>query len=180
MSDNVTETTVVAPEESSVLEPPKTFGGIFKQLGPGLMIEASIVGSGELIATTKTGAKAGMSLLWLIIIGCLIKVFVQIELGRNAIGQGKTTLTALNEVPGPRMRVNWILWFWLLMMLVGFGQLGGIVGGVGQAFVTLGGRRIVGAHRSGTFCGEGMVPVAAEGTRHAHRGGVARLYGAPS
>jgi Mn2+/Fe2+ NRAMP family transporter len=133
MSDNVTETTVVAPEESSVLEPPKTFGGIFKQLGPGLIIAASIVGSGELIATTKTGAQAGMSLLWLIIIGCLIKVFVQIELGRNAIGQGKTTLTALNEVPGPRMRVNWILWFWLLMMLVGFGQLGGIVGGVGQA-----------------------------------------------
>jgi Mn2+/Fe2+ NRAMP family transporter len=133
MSDTNTETTNVAPAESSILEPPRHFGGIVKQLGPGLIIAASIVGSGELIATTKTGAQAGMSLLWLIIVGCLIKVFVQIELGRNAIGRGQTTLTALNEVPGPRMIVNWILWWWLLMMLVGFGQLGGIVGGVGQA-----------------------------------------------
>jgi Mn2+/Fe2+ NRAMP family transporter len=131
MSDS-TETTDVTPEDS-ILEPPKTFGGIARQLGPGLIIAASIVGSGELIATTKTGAQAGISLLWLIIVGCLIKVFVQIELGRNAIGRGQTTLTALNTVPGPRMVVNWILWFWLIMMLVGFGQLGGIVGGVGQS-----------------------------------------------
>ena len=132
MSDSNPETNV-APEESSILEPPTKLKGIAKQLGPGLIIAASIVGSGELIATTKTGAQAGISLLWLIIVGCLIKVFVQIELGRNAIGRGQTTLTALNTVPGPRMVVNWILWFWLIMMLVGFGQLGGIVGGVGQS-----------------------------------------------
>lgn len=132
MSDTKSETTSVDPAKSSMLEPPTTMRGISRQLGPGLIIAAAIVGSGELIATTKTGAQAGMSLLWLIIVGCLIKVFVQIELGRNAICRGQTTLTALDTVPGPRMRVNWILWWWLIMMLVGFGQLGGIVGGVGQ------------------------------------------------
>ena len=115
------------------VEPPTSFFGILKRLGPGLIIAGSIVGSGELIATTKTGAQAGIMLLWLIIIGCLIKVFVQIELGRYTIGHGETTLSALNKVPGPRFYVNWIVWFWLLMMLLGIGQLGGIVGGVGQA-----------------------------------------------
>ncbi|MEX2112242.1 MAG: Nramp family divalent metal transporter, partial [Pirellulales bacterium] len=87
----------------------------------------------ELIATTKTGAQAGITLLWLIVIGCVIKVFVQIELGRYTITHGETTLAALDQVPGPRWRVNWIVWFWLAMMVIGVGQLGGIVGGVGQA-----------------------------------------------
>src|SRR3990172_8838288 len=113
--------------------PPTTLLGIAGRLGPGLIIAGSIVGSGELIATTKTGAQAGITLLWLIIIGCVIKVFVQIELGRYTITHGETTLAAINQVPGPRLKVNWIVWFWLAMMVVGFGQLGGIVGGVGQA-----------------------------------------------
>lgn len=114
-------------------EPPQSFFGILKRLGPGLIIAGSIVGSGELIATTKTGAQAGITLLWLIIVGCVIKVFVQIELGRYTIGHGETTLAALDQVPGPRFRVGWIVWFWLAMMFIGVGQLGGIVGGVGQA-----------------------------------------------
>ncbi|MBX3444068.1 MAG: transmembrane Mn(2+) transporter [Planctomyces sp.] len=114
-------------------DPPRTFSGTLRQLGPGLIIAGSIVGSGELILTTKTGAQAGMTLLWLIILGCIIKVFVQIELGRYSITRGVTTLAALNSVPGPRLRVNWILWFWVAMMLASTAQLGGIVGGVGQS-----------------------------------------------
>ncbi|MCH7987999.1 MAG: Nramp family divalent metal transporter, partial [Planctomycetes bacterium] len=120
-------------DNSGIVEPPKDFWGIVKRLGPGLIIAGSIVGSGELIATTKTGAQAGISLLWLILIGCVIKVFVQIELGRYTISHGETTLAALNRIPGPRFRVKWIIWYWLIMVLVGLGQVGGIVGGVGQA-----------------------------------------------
>lgn len=116
-----------------IVPPPSSFLGIMGRLGPGLIIAGSIVGSGELIATTKTGAQAGITLLWLIMVGCVIKVFVQIELGRYTITHGETTLAALNQVPGPRLKVNWIIWFWLVMMVFGIGQLGGIVGGVGQS-----------------------------------------------
>jgi len=118
---------------SEVVDPPTTVRGILRKLGPGLIIAGSIVGSGELIATTAVGAEAGFVLLWLIIIGCLIKVFVQIEFGRFTITSGRTTLDGLNEVPGPRARVNWIMWFWLVFIVVALGQLGGIIGGVGQA-----------------------------------------------
>src|SRR5690606_2685654 len=116
-----------------VEDPPRDVWGILRRLGPGLIIAGSIVGSGELIATTKTGAQAGIALLWLVIIGCVIKVFVQVELGRYAISHGETTLAALDRVPGPRLRANWIIWCWSAMMLCTIGQLGGIVGGVGQA-----------------------------------------------
>jgi Mn2+/Fe2+ NRAMP family transporter len=120
-------------------DPPQTLGGILKKLGPGLIIAGAIVGSGELIATTAVGAEAGFVLMWLIIIGCLIKVFVQIEFGKYAIMNGKTTLDGMNEVPGPRFggpknaRVNWICWFWLVFIVVALVQIGGIIGGVGQA-----------------------------------------------
>jgi len=131
---------------SLIESPPTTIGGILRRLGPGLIVAGSIVGSGELIATTKTGAEAGFWLLWLILIGCVIKVFIQVEFGRYSIVNGGSTMEALNSVPGPRIDIsltsapesrrmtgNWIVWYWFLMWLASIGQLGGIVGGVGQA-----------------------------------------------
>ena len=121
------------PETDSTLRPPRGLFQTLRHLGPGLIVAGAIVGSGELIMTTKTGAQAGISLLWLIIVGCIIKVFVQVELGRYAITSGQTTLAALNSLPGPKLIVHPVLWLWLAMMAATVLQLGGIVGGVGQA-----------------------------------------------
>ena len=115
-----------------IVDAPAKPAGILRNLGPGIIIAASIVGSGGMFATTKAGAEAGIWLLWLIVLGCVIKVFVQVELGRYTVSHGATTLEGLNQVPGPRLRVRWIVWFWLAMFLFGVGQLGGIIGGVGQ------------------------------------------------
>jgi len=114
-------------------EPPRTLFATLFRLGPGMIIAGSIVGSGELIATTKAGAEAGFWLLWLIIIGCIIKVSTQIEFGRHAVTWGQTPLNALNSLPGPRLKVNWLLWYWTGMTMLVISQQGGIVGGVGQA-----------------------------------------------
>ena len=120
--------------EPQVVEAPTNIGGILRRLGPGLIIAGSIVGSGELIATTSTGAQAGFSLLWLIILGCIIKVYCQVELGRFTIATGNTTMSGLASVPLLRFgRINIIIVFWFVMFVAILGQLGGIVGGVGQA-----------------------------------------------
>ena len=110
-----------------IKEPPQTIGGIIRHLGPGLIIAGSIVGSGELIATTIVGAEAGFWLLWIIIIGCVIKVLTQVEMGRYTISSGKTSLGAMAEVPGPRIRGrgNWLTLYWFLMFVFSLGQLGG-------------------------------------------------------
>ncbi len=115
---------------SPITEPPKDWKGILKQLGPGLIISANIVGSGELIVTTKVGADVGFSLLWFIILGCMIKVFLQVELGRYTLSKGKSTLEALNSVPGPRIWVSWLVWCWIIMFVATFFQLSGMVGGI--------------------------------------------------
>ena len=110
--------------------PPTRAVSILRQVGPGLIITASIVGSGELIVTPKLGSEVGFTLLWFIIAGCLIKVFVQIELGRYAIASGQTTIAALDTIPGPRARVSWLVWLWLLMFIALPFQVAGMMGGI--------------------------------------------------
>ena len=68
-------------------------------------------------------------MLWFIIFGCFIKVFVQIELGRFAVSRGMTTLEAMNSIPGPRLIVSWLVWLWVLMYFALIFQVAGMVGG---------------------------------------------------
>ena len=124
----------VVPGEKDRRHPPRDFRSILKQLGPGLIISASIVGSGELIATTTLGAHVGLAALWLIILSCLIKVVVQQELARYTISSGETSFQALNRVPGPRWKASWVVWAWMLMFCGVTFQSGGILGGLGQVF----------------------------------------------
>ncbi|SFH52305.1 Nramp family divalent metal transporter [Planctomicrobium piriforme] len=118
------------PED--VQEPPTSLWAALRKIGPGIILAGTIVGSGELILTTGLGAKHGYVFLWLILFSCVIKVFVQIELGRYAISSGRPTLGALNELPGKGRGVHWLVWWWFLMMICTVMQLGGMTGGVGQ------------------------------------------------
>lgn len=129
----LTSAPMSAPENA-----PQRFADTLRYIGPGLIVTASIVGSGELIVTPRVASETGFQLLWLIILGCVVKVFVQIELGRYAVATGKTTLQALDQVPGPRLRVSWILWIWLAVFLAIISQVGGIIGGTAEV-LTAGG-----------------------------------------
>jgi Mn2+/Fe2+ NRAMP family transporter len=112
---------------------PTTLRDTLAQLGPGIILASSIVGSGELIAATTVGAEAGFSLLWLIVIGCAIKVAAQIEIGRHTLAWGRTPLAAFDRVPGPRIGgLGWIYWGWVVMTALVVVQQGGILAGVAQ------------------------------------------------
>ena len=102
-------------------------------IGPGIILAGTIVGSGELLLTTGLGATEGFTFLWLILFSCVIKVFVQIELGRYAISSGKPTLGALNSLSGPRFGAHVLVWWWFFMMLATIFQLGAMTGTVGQS-----------------------------------------------
>jgi manganese transport protein len=125
-------------QAEALRQPPRRVREMLAYLGPGLIISANIVGSGELIVTTQLGAKAGFTLLWFIVFSCLIKVFVQIELGRYAVSEGVTTLAALDRLPGPRVVVSWVLWLWVLMYVGTLFQMSGMVGGIASLFAPRG------------------------------------------
>lgn len=134
MTDKPTADPYALPPEA-IQDPPPSLFTAFRKIGPGLVLAGSIVGTGELINTTRLGAKQGYILLWLILFSCIIKVFVQVELGRYAITHGKTTLAALHTLPGPRLGTSWLSWLWLCMMLTTQAQIGAMEGLVGQAVV---------------------------------------------
>ena len=116
-----------------IQEPPATLWAALRKIGPGIVLAGTIVGSGELLLTTGLGAKHGFVFLWLILFSCVIKVFVQVELGRYAISSGKPTLGALQEIRIFGMPGTWLLWWWFIMLFCTVFQLGGMTGTIGQA-----------------------------------------------
>jgi Mn2+/Fe2+ NRAMP family transporter len=131
--NNIRQSDPYRLDSSSITPAPGNFRQKLKYLGPGFILSASVVGSGELIATTALGAKAGFVTLWVILVSCLVKVVLQLEFGRQSITRGISAMSLMNELPGPRFgkqKVSWAAWSWLVLWLPKPLQLGGIIGGV--------------------------------------------------
>ncbi|NGN64384.1 divalent metal cation transporter [Streptomyces sp. A7024] len=116
-----------------VRTPPRTLRERMRYLGPGFVLTASVVGSGELIVTTSLGAKAGFALLWLVILGAAVKVWVQVELARWTILNGETALAGYGKVRPRIGRMGWINWLWIGLDLAKNFQRGGVIGGTAAA-----------------------------------------------
>jgi manganese transport protein len=115
---------------ATIKEPPQGFFPSLKFLGPGFILSASIVGSGELIATTTLGARAGFTAFWVIIVSCFVKVAIQLEFGKHAILTGETAMQSFNKLPGPRInKSGWAVWGVFLLTLMKVVQVGGMLGG---------------------------------------------------
>jgi manganese transport protein len=119
-------------DRAAVEVPPATLTSALRRIGPGMVLAASIVGSGELIATTTLGAQVGFAVLWIIVLSCAIKPVVQGEFGRYTIATGHTALEGFNRMPGPRAGVSWLVWAWILTVTLSLLQVGGMYGGVAQ------------------------------------------------
>ncbi len=114
-----------------VSKAPATFRERLRFLGPGFILSASIVGSGELIATTTLGAKAGFVTFWVIVVSCLIKVMLQLEFAKHTILHGETPMQAFNRLPGPKFgKAHWTIWTFFILMVTKILQVGGVLGGV--------------------------------------------------
>ncbi len=123
----------VKPYQTDIRTPPSGFFTSLRFLGPGLILSAAIVGSGELIATTALGAKAGFILLWVILFGCLIKVAVQLEHGRNCIIHGRPSFQSWNRGKGIRIfGIHWTVYSGVLYLIATFFGQGGVLGGSAQ------------------------------------------------
>ena len=114
----------------STKDAPKSFFSKLRFLGPGFILSASIVGSGELIATTILGAKGGFITFWVILVSCFVKVAIQLEFGKNTIITGKTLMYSFAKLPGPTFKKgNWAVWATFILTLLKILQVGGMLGG---------------------------------------------------
>jgi Mn2+/Fe2+ NRAMP family transporter len=109
-------------------EAPTRLLGILGQIGPGLVVTGSVIGSGELINTPKRAAEFGFLLLWVVVLSCVIKWWLQVELARYCLANNLTTVQALNTLPGPKFRkTHWIPLLYGVGYLFSMATLAGIV-----------------------------------------------------
>ena len=119
-------------DPAHILEPPTSFGEIVRKTGPGIVLAASIVGSGELILTTTLGAKVGYAFMWMILLSCLIKSVVQSCLGRYAIGPPRPVWTPSTASLARAGGSSWVVWAWAAMVFMTLFQITGMFIGVSQ------------------------------------------------
>ncbi|WP_407560801.1 Nramp family divalent metal transporter [Streptomyces sp. 184] len=70
--------------------PPEMRKAKWRYIGPGIVVAATGVGAGDLVATLLAGSKFGYTLLWAAVIGCVVKVALAEAVGRWHLATGRT------------------------------------------------------------------------------------------
>ncbi len=92
---------------STTDEPPQ-----WKLVGPGLVVAATGVGAADLVATLVAGARFGYTLLWVAVIGAVIKVVLVEGAGRYSLATGRTIFE------GWRSLGVWTTWYFAPYIVV--------------------------------------------------------------
>lgn len=101
-------------------------------IGPGIVVTGSVIGSGELINTPVQAATFGFILLWAVLLSCVIKYFLQVEIARHSLVENRTTFESINECPGPKFRgTSWIGLLYMAGYLITTLPIIGIIGALG-------------------------------------------------
>ncbi len=77
----------------------------WKIIGPGLVVAATGVGAGDLVATLAAGSRYGYSLLWAVVVGVILKIVLVEGAGRYTLATGYTIFE------GWRKLGRWTTWY---------------------------------------------------------------------
>ncbi|WP_338699988.1 Nramp family divalent metal transporter [Streptomyces sp. Q6] len=75
---------------SVTTEPDRPRKSSWKYIGPGIVVAATGVGAGDLVATLIAGSNFGYTLLWAAVIGCVVKISLAEAAGRWHLATGRT------------------------------------------------------------------------------------------
>lgn len=90
----------MSSDTQQVEHPPR-----WRVIGPGLVVAATGVGAADLVATLVAGAKFGYTLLWVAVLGAIIKVVLVEGAGRYSLATGRTIFE------GWRSLGHWTTWY---------------------------------------------------------------------
>ncbi|MHC4070693.1 MAG: Nramp family divalent metal transporter [Planctomycetota bacterium] len=110
------------------IKAPASLRAKLKFMGPGLVLAALAIGSGELVLTPRSGAQYGYALLWVPILALVYKAAFSEGLARLTIASGDDVFAAFDWLPGPR---HWAQYFIIIVFsldMIGYGGIA-LVGG---------------------------------------------------
>lgn len=101
----------------------------FRDLGPGLVIAATGLGAGDLIAASVAGAKYGTAILWAALLGALMKYAMTEGLARWQLATGSTLLEGWIQ----RLPRAVSVYFLIYLLLWSFVVAGALIASTGLA-----------------------------------------------
>jgi Mn2+/Fe2+ NRAMP family transporter len=101
----------------------------FRDIGPGLVIAATGLGAGDMIAASVAGAKYGMALLWAALLGAIMKYAMNEGLMRWQLATGSTLLEGWVH----RLPKFFSLYFFIYLLLWTFIVAAALIAGTGLA-----------------------------------------------
>ncbi|MFF0159055.1 Nramp family divalent metal transporter [Streptomyces sp. NPDC005263] len=84
----------------------------WKYIGPGIVVAATGVGAGDLVATLIAGSNFGYTLLWAAVIGCLVKISLAEAAGRWHLSTGRTLFDGWASLG------RWTTWFFVVYVVI--------------------------------------------------------------
>jgi Mn2+/Fe2+ NRAMP family transporter len=92
---------------------PKPTVSFLKLAGPGLVVAATGIGSGDVVSATVGGARYGVMLLWAIAAGAFFKFVLQEGIARWQLATGKTALEGwADHLPA------WVKWYFVVYLVL--------------------------------------------------------------
>ncbi|MEV6655281.1 Nramp family divalent metal transporter [Streptomyces sp. NPDC051219] len=79
-----------------IISPPRASS--WKYIGPGIVVAATGVGAGDLVATLIAGSKFGYTLMWAAVIGCVVKISLAEAAGRWHLATGRTLFEGWHSI----------------------------------------------------------------------------------
>lgn len=117
------------PHDAERVKSPPTGWAILALLGPGIVWTSELIGSGEVILTTRNGAILGTAVLWAVLIGIFLKCWIGISGARYTVCTGEGMIDMFSRIPGPK---NWVVWSVMVIQfisaLVAMGSLAAAAG----------------------------------------------------
>jgi manganese transport protein len=99
---------------TNIKTPPKGLA-ILALIGPGLVWCSEMIGSGEVILTTRVGAILGTGVMWAIVIGIFLKYIIGLGGAHYTVCTGEGMIDMFDRIPGPR---HWVVWIVLVVQLI--------------------------------------------------------------
>ncbi|CAM5290322.1 Nramp family divalent metal transporter [Streptomyces fumanus] len=103
---DITDTTAAGPATPAPRRSSWTY------IGPGIVVAATGVGAGDLVATLIAGGSFGYTLLWAAVIGCLVKISLAEAAGRWHLSTGRTLFEGWASLG------RWTTWFFAVYVVV--------------------------------------------------------------
>jgi Mn2+/Fe2+ NRAMP family transporter len=100
-TDSSTDESISLPRKSS-----------WKYIGPGIVVAATGVGAGDLVATLIAGSNFGYTLLWAAVIGCVVKISLAEAAGRWHLSTGRTLFDGWASLG------RWTTWFFAVYVVI--------------------------------------------------------------